>query len=334
MSTFSNIAGALPFGVGSAVSGIVNDQDAQEQAMGEAARYRDLVLPQFRQSDAVAQQVNPALYGTPEAAQYQLAESDPRTRDMQLAALQGMQDQYNGVADASQNAQAYQAMNQANRMAQGRQGAIMQNAAARGVGGGGLEFTMQNQAAQDSANQAQQGTLQAAQMAAMQRLAGRQASMQGASDLRGQDFSQSAHNAGIINQFNQNNTAARNAAMQANAGMQNQANMFNAGNQNNMNQFNMNRSDRNADAMFNAAVTRESGANAANQSAAQLQNAAANRNTATGLTVGKTALDVTGGLLGKYGGSSNGGGSAAPAPTSSAAPSDDEDYQLKGWSRG
>lgn len=169
----------------------------------------------------------PQMYGTPEAAQYQTIAEDPRVRDYQMQALARLQ----GFADQAANSQEalgrYNAVSDANAVAAQQNAAIRNQMAMRGQGGSGIEFALQQQAAQNAANRAQAGGLGAAQQAALQRLMGMQGVMSGASNVRGMDASVAGRNADIINQFNMANTGARNATAQGNVDMANAAGLRN-----------------------------------------------------------------------------------------------------------
>lgn len=170
---------------------------------------------------------NPALYATPEAARYQTAQDSAEGRAAQLEALRTMGQQSNQAIGSQQDLDRLQAMTGASQLAQGREGAIRQDAARRGQIGGAADMIMRAQAAQDAANRNQEGGLQAAQQAALGRLAGTQAQAGLAGQLRGQDQGMSMHNADIINQFNLANTAARNAAAMGNVNTRNSAGLRN-----------------------------------------------------------------------------------------------------------
>ena len=170
---------------------------------------------------------NPQQYATPEAAQYQTISEDPRVRDYQMQALARMQKFGDQAADSAESLGRYQAVSDANAVAAQNNAAIRNQMAMRGQGGAGLEFVLGQQAGQNAANRAQGGALQAAQQAALQRLMGTQAAMQGASGIRGQDANVAAQNAAIINAFNMANTQARNQTNQANVDMKNSAGLRN-----------------------------------------------------------------------------------------------------------
>lgn len=301
MAGIEDILGGLFGGVGSAISSGITasamDEISRrnEQRLKEAAdRINAIGLPEFSKQGLSPQDVSLALLGTPEEATYQTVDIDPRIRDAQLSALQQLQNRISGVADSELNAENYAAMANASNLAKGREDAILQNALSRGVGGSGLEFALRQQASQSAANNAQQGMLEAARTAALQRLQGTQDYLQGMGNLRNQDTSQAAKNADIINQFNMANTAARNAASAQNVGIQNQQNVMNTQAKNAASQYNIGRSDQNAMNRFNANLGRESAAaGLVNQGVNYSQNAA-NQQALIGLAGGQGAIEGLG----------------------------------------
>lgn len=212
-------------GIFGGITGLLRDKEDRERLE------RLPETPGF--SEAPYEEVNyvgdykPELYATPEAAQYQTISEDPRVRDYQLQALARMQKFGDQAADSAEALGRYNAVSDANALAAQQNAAIRNQMAMRGQGGAGMEFVLQQQAAQNAANRAQAGGLNAAQQAALQRLMGTQAAMAGASGIRGQDANVAAQNADIINRFNMANTQARNAAAMGNVDMQNAAGLRN-----------------------------------------------------------------------------------------------------------
>jgi len=166
---------------------------------------------------------DPRRYKTPEEAESNLVSLDPKYRDMQMQALQGLRDKASGAASAQEDADRLQAVTEANDFARGREEGVLNNAKARGVGGGGMEFALRAQAGQDAANRVGQLTNQSAANAAMQRLAAQGAYSQGVGNMRTQEQQMAAQNADILNQFNMYNTGLKNQTNNANTNMQNHA---------------------------------------------------------------------------------------------------------------
>lgn len=228
---------------------------------------RDLELPEFDKRDfsqiEYAGDFRPEAFATPEAASYQTINVDPRTREIAMQALQRMQGFVDQNATSQHALDRQSALDDAAQMARAREGAIAAQAARRGQGGSSLEYVMRNQAAQQGAQQAQGGMLNAAAQAALQRLMGNQAQMQGAMGLRGQDADIEGRNAAIINAFNMYNTQARNAANQANVEARNAAGLRNvdtrqglAGQNTGIRNAGLLRNDQNVMNRFGAASTR------------------------------------------------------------------------------
>ena len=213
----SRNAGLLAGGIGGA--------DAASAAAEELRKLG--ISPEFFGGDygeeAYAGDFTPTLFDDPTEAQYQTVAEDPRVRGMQMDALQQLIDKSRGAADMRRAADPGRALDQANQLARGREGAIRMDMERKGQAGSGTDAIMRAQASQMGANRARQGTQQAALDAALQKLTASQGVIQGAGNVRGQDFQRNATNSDIINRFNQFNTQARNAARQANVNMQNQA---------------------------------------------------------------------------------------------------------------
>lgn len=232
--------------VGSFASGIplIGEfaDNSDEQAMAKLAQasgdWQSLTPPQF-------QKYTPEAYTeagtyTPEMAKAQTVAEDPATREAQMGALNTMAGlAKTGLSDVDQ-AGYTQASNLGNQIAKQQSDAAMQNAAARGVGGSGMEFAMREAAAQGGAQRGQEAGLQQAADSARQRALYNQAYMGAAGQVRGQDFSNNAANADILNRFNMYNTGNSNQAQQGN--LQNRQSLMNmnTGERNNAQQYNNN----------------------------------------------------------------------------------------------
>lgn len=172
---------------------------------------------------------------TPEQAQaYSLEQSkmndvyaDPRLLAAQKAALANLQEVGANGMTAVDRAKLQQIQAQEDSQLRGQREALAQNAAARGVGGSGLELMNQQMAAQESANRMGQRDTEVAAQAQQARMAALQQAGQLAGQMSSQDWQQQAAKAqaaDAINQFNtQNkqqvsmqNIAARNQAQAAN----------------------------------------------------------------------------------------------------------------------
>lgn len=230
--------------------------DRLGQALGVI---QNLGAPQLPQGDYrgvdYAGDYSPYGYNTPEQADATTISTDPATRNIQMQALQQLISQGNGAADATQAAAQFKALDAANQMANAREGAIRSDMESRGQGGSVLNAMMRAQAAQDGANRAQGGTLDAQSQAALQKLAalGQAGNMAGA--VRGQDFQNAAANADILNRFNMFNVAANNAVNQANVGLQNEAQLRNLGVRQGLNTQNTGITNSNLDRRTQNALT-------------------------------------------------------------------------------
>lgn len=208
---------------------------------------------------------------------------NPAMLGQEQASLGALQDLVNkGGLNTTDAANLNQIQGAAAQQSRGQQDAIMQNMAARGMGGSGNELLAKLSASQNATNQAAQQGLDVAGQAQSRAL---QAMMQGgslASQLQGQQFGEAAQkasaqdaiskfNAQNSNQMNQYNTAAQNqagefnsqqaaqlglanrqqdlGAQQYNAGAQNQAAAYN--NQGRQNLANQNTGIANQQNVYN-----------------------------------------------------------------------------------
>lgn len=272
-------------------------------AVNEILNTPDLQLNNDKyQAPTYAGDFNPAMYADPQAATYQTVTEDPRTRDMQVQALQRLQ-QYGDQAANSQEALGrYNAVGDANALAAQREQGIRQQMQMRGQGGSAAEFVLGQGAAQGAADRAQAGGLNAATQAALQRLQGTQAAMTGAGQLRGQDFANQAANNDVINAFNMHNTDAMNATRNANTGMTNSAGLRNLdarqgwlNGATNTNNTNIDRDNANRQTIYGAQMGKATAAGNALMGKANSGSAegAQSRNSAWGM-----AKDIAGGLSG------------------------------------
>jgi hypothetical protein len=197
----------------------------QQQTMDQLANNQTL-MNGIQTPNLQWKNYTPAAYD-PTMATATTIQDNPALQDQQsdvLAKLANLSD--TGLSDV--DAAGYQnARNLGNNLAQGREGAAMQDAAARGVGGSGLEFAMREMGNQAGAQQAQQAALQQAADSARQRALYTQAYGTDLANTRAQDFSNNAANSSILNQFNMANTNAQNQAQQYNVGNTNQAQLIN-----------------------------------------------------------------------------------------------------------
>ena len=181
-----------------------------------------------------------------DSANYELLNEDPLLRSAQMSALSKMA----GLAETGLSEVDQAGYERARRLGgqvqKAGQGAAMQNAQARGVGGSGLEFAMRESASQQAAERAQDAGLQQAADSAKQRAMYQSAYGNALAGQRSQDMQAEGANKGIINRFNEMNTNNRNATNQGNANLRNQAFMYNQDLKDKKFQNQLGRADRSA----------------------------------------------------------------------------------------
>lgn len=267
--------------------------------------YKDIQTPDTVDLEVQLQQLVQQGVLTPEDAQAALAgpsalsgiSLDPKLKDAQMQALQGLQDiSDNGGMTLTDQANLRKIQSEQDAAARGSREAILQNAQTRGLGGSGLELMSQMQNQQDSATRAsQRGTDIAAQ--AQDRAL--QALIQGgttAGNIENQDFNQKATVAGAqdaISKFNaQNqqqtnlfNTQSRNDAQASNLAAKQGVSDANANTNNQQQMYNKNLIQQNYDNKLKKAAGQSGIAsqNAANQGAASQAQANATNQLVGGL---------------------------------------------------
>ncbi len=176
---------------------------------------------------------------SPEQAQAQLAQNtamqdistDPRLKQAQMQALQGLQDTANNDGlSAVDRAQLEKVKSETGQQDRGQRDAILQNAHSRGVGGSGLELMAQLQSQQGSAQKASQMGFDVAAQAQQNKLAALQQAGQLGGQIRGQDFDQQAQTAQAQDAINKFNAANKQQVNLANTSATNQANATNLAN--------------------------------------------------------------------------------------------------------
>lgn len=153
----------------------------------------------------------------------------PFFENIQKQAIESYQEQATGTGvDATGKAALFMGRTEAGQAAAARQGAIRQDARARGIRGSGLDMVAQQINAQQEAQQAAQAGFQASAESQMRR---EQARMQGAA-LAGQasdrSFGQQSARAQAIDAVNARNAMATNQNRQFNANTQNQQAIYNS----------------------------------------------------------------------------------------------------------
>ncbi len=155
---------------------------------------------------------------------------DPRLKEAQLAALQGLQGVANeGGMSATDKVRFNQMQSELNRNEGAQRGAIMQDMARRGQAGSGMELAAQLMNQQASAERA---SMQGMEVKAQAERRALEALMQGgqlAGQMQGQEFNQQAQAAAAQDAINRFNTANRQQVQSNNVGARNQAQASNLG---------------------------------------------------------------------------------------------------------
>jgi hypothetical protein len=195
-----------------------SDEKAAEQLAKNAALYKGLNLPTFKD-------YKPEAYN-PNEAKANLIQEDPSLRSAQMNVLSRMA----GLADTGlsdvDNAGFERARELGNQMEHSNTAAALQNAQARGIGGSGLEFALREMGNQAGAERAQGAGVQQASQAAQQRALYNQAYGNALGGMRQQDLGANSANANILNDFNKLNTQNRNQAQLYNVGQNNYAQQY------------------------------------------------------------------------------------------------------------
>ncbi len=166
--------------------------------------YQDIDAPDVGDMELQLQQLVQQGVLTPEDAQAALADSskmagialDPKYKDAQMQALQGLQDiGQNGMTLTDEN-NIRKIQGEQDTSARGSREAILNNAASRGLGGSGLELMSQMQNQQDSATRASQRGSDISAQAQDRALQALMQSGQLAGNIGAQDFGQQAQVAG------------------------------------------------------------------------------------------------------------------------------------------
>jgi len=133
---------------------------------------------------------------------------DPQMKQYEMDALRDLEQISKDGMSARDQAELAQLDSQVNRQNAGRQGAIQQNMAARGMGGSGMELVAQMQASQDATERQALASMEKAAMAQDGRRAATAQMGQQAGQMSARDFQQQAARAQAqdsINRFNNAN---------------------------------------------------------------------------------------------------------------------------------
>jgi len=183
---------------------------------------------------AALDRIPPEDYEKPADIQANQVQDSPQGRNIQAQALSELQQRSEQGLSAKDQYEYEKNKEAAGETARGREQAITQNMAARGMGGSGMEAALRNQGSQESTNRLADVSAQQAQADALSRIQATQDSMQGGAALRAGDVNLNTTNANILNQFAQlnaqrqmqvsnMNTQQRNSALDKYQDLQQQA---------------------------------------------------------------------------------------------------------------
>ena len=176
---------------------------------------------------------------------------DPTTRAAQADALRELGSIYNqGGLTASDKAKIMEIQDEIDTTNRGAQLAIGQNAAARGVGGSGLELAMRLNAQQQAATTGARRSTDVAALAEQRALEALMGKANLGAQMRGQDFGEASRIAEAKDAIARFNTGNRQSVINANVDRRNDAQKFNLTNRQNIS--NMNTAAENANRIRNA----------------------------------------------------------------------------------
>lgn len=342
-------AGAAIIG-GSLISGMMGQQaaaGAEAQAMQARQQaltnYLAVHVPDPAQQKAIYQkymstgQLDPQMEQAvnQEATRLASINLDPSSREAELNALTKLQQVSDaGGLDAQAKEKEYQAINTSNANEAGQQGAIMQNFAARGVGGSGAQLAAALSADQGSANRGATAGMQSASDAEQRALQALTQSGQIGATLNNQDYKQASDAAAAQDAINRFNTQNQQTVGNTNTGIFNTAQTTNLANSQNLANKNVDVTNKQTDQNIGAVQTgfendlqKASGeANALNGVANQ-----ANTNAQTAANqwsnIGN-AIGQGGAAIAKYSNSGSGGSDNANSGFNSAnSAGNDDNYQ-------
>ena len=211
-----------PMGIYPTSNKLFGENDGPDYSAEEAAQAAAMA----DQKAATGEFINrgPAVYGVGDEymtedlgpSEMQGITSDPRYREMELSALRDLENQSRDGFSATDRAAMARTEMEANRANRGRQGAIMQNMQARGMGGSGMDLVAQMSSAQDANDMEALRSLEREGQAQelRQGATARMGSM--ATGLQGRDFSQAAQKAQAADRVAAFNNQLANSANQTN----------------------------------------------------------------------------------------------------------------------
>jgi hypothetical protein len=218
-----------------------------------AKEFKNIALPDLEQMKLQLQEYVSQGILTPEEAEAELLNSnaydsmdlDSQGKEAQLAALRSLEEIGNeGGLTASDKAKLQAIKNEEQTAARGSREAILQNAAARGVGGSGLELMAQLQNDQDSATRASSRDLNVAAQAQERALQALQSAGQLGGNINQQQFGQQSQIADSKNEIAKFNAANKQNVNMTNVAANNQAQATNLQNRQNISNANVDQQNK------------------------------------------------------------------------------------------
>lgn len=230
-------------GIGASVGGAVignlasaGDRAKAQQAMQEA--YQQILsvgAPPDLSKEIVREKLKAAGVYTPQlesaieqdSTQFSKIQEDPKLRDAQMKSLQMLQQRGEGGLTAADRAAFNETRRNVARESEGKRQQILQNMAARGMGGSGAELAAQLSSAQAGDERLSSEGDRLAAIASQNAL---QSTAQAGSlggQIRGQDFDVSSKKAQAADELNRFNTQNQIARQQRNVASQNQGQLTN-----------------------------------------------------------------------------------------------------------
>lgn len=339
-------AGAAIIG-GSVISGMMGQQAASEaEAQAMQARQQALTnylavhVPDPAEQKAIYQkymstgQLDPQMEQAvnQEATKLASINLDPSSREAEMQALSKLQQiSAEGGLDAQAKQKEYEAMNTANANEAGQQGAIMQNFAARGIGGSGAQLAAELSADQGSANRAASQGQQSASDAEQRALSALTQSASLGSSINNQDYNQAAQKAQAQDAINRFNTQNQQSVNNTNTGIFNTAQTTNLANQQSLANKNIDVTNKQTDQNIGAVQTGFENELQKASGEANALNGVANQANLQGQTAANTwanignAIGQGGAAIAKYSNGNSGSGSNDSGGFNSANQADNSD---------
>lgn len=258
-----------------------NDEEAKRIYKNILDQYQGVGTPDLTFEEYRPEDLQSMGEYSPEMAQYQQLQEDPRLLGQQeayLKQLKAMSEQGFSPEDA---AVFDQAQKQSAQQARGSREATMANMNARGVGGSGMELLSKEIANQQAAERSRSSMMEQAAAAARQKALYSQAYGGELGDQRSQNLQTESANKNIINRFNELNTGNRNEAAQMNLAQRQAIANANAGQRNTAQQYNQQGRSNAKQQMYQNQLSKLAGVTGAQQQQAQSALAQSEANAAT-----------------------------------------------------